>query len=263
MAQKLYRMPSQRPIQDPRGGANGLARYTSMRAWVEAAEAGKGEIFIYEDFATGFSCSARKASDETKNAWNSWDVSTWKVIAIGAHTETGTIGIVNNTVGGRLELKTNDSADDYTQIATFNDVCRPDRPWSFEASMGLVDVTNTDFGIGVAKDLALLSDAGTSANGCVFQRPGHASNNTQCITSEGGTDTTTDSLVAPSDSTFVTYGIDYDGIGTVRYFIDGSVVATHTGFVATSSMRPFFEMKNVGGATATAYLDHIAFYQSM
>ena len=59
------------------------------------------------------------------------------------------------------------------------------------------------------------------------------------------------------------YGIDYDGIGTLKFYLDGTLVATHTSFVSAQPTRPFFEVKNAEGATNNAWCNHIAFYQSM
>ena len=261
MAQKLYRTPAQRPIQDPTGSANGLARNTNMRAWVEQTEANKGEVFIYEDFGLGFNCAQRQASDETKGAANSLNMATWKVTAIGAHTEAGSVDCSSTNAAGLLVIKTNESNNDYVNIALANDICRPDRAWSFEADFALGDESGLDLGIGVAADVVLTSDAGTAANGALFHRA--ASGVISCISSIGGTDTTTATTTTPVDNTFIVYGIDYDGIGTLKFYLNGTLVATHTSFVAAQPTRPILEVKNAEGASNTSYCNHIAFYQPM
>ena len=186
---------------------------------------------------------------------------TKNVMAIGAHTETGTLEITNVNAEGRLTIKTNDSDNDYVNIALSNDVCRPDRPWSFETTLALADESGTDLGVGVCSDVVLASDAGTPPNGAVFHRAGGGA--ISCISSIAGTDTTTVTTSTPVDATFMTLGMDYDGIGTLKFYIDGTLVATHTDFVAAQPTRPLVEVKNAEAATNTTSIDHIAFYQSM
>ena len=261
MAQKLYRSPSQRPIQEPSGAANGLTHYSNLRRWVEQSEADKGEVLIYEDFGMGFNCVQKKSSDETKTAGNSLTLADWKVMAIGAHTEDGDVSITNVNAAGRLVLNTNDSDNDYLNLAYSNDICRPDRPWSFECELALEDESGQDLSIGVAADVVLLSDVGTAANGAYFHRA--ATGAISCISSIATADTTTLTTVTPVDATFKTYGIDFDGVGTAKFYLDGTLVATHTSFVSAQPTRPILEIKNAEGASNYAYLNHIAFYQSM
>ena len=263
MAQKLYTTPATRPIQDPSGTANGLSHYTSMRSWVEQTEAGKGEIFIYEDFAKGFNCAQRKASDETKTAGNSFNVADWKVIAIGAHTEAGGIAVQNVHNNGRITVTTNATDDDYVHLAYFNDICQPSRPWSYEIEVAIADQVEADFAVGVMSDTVLVSaNATTAANGVYFQRVEAAA--FSCVTRTGGSaHDLTVSSVTPVNNLYNTLGIDYDGVGTVKFYIDGAVVATHTGFTAAQPTRPAMEITACSAAIATAKVNHIAFYQSM
>jgi hypothetical protein len=259
MAQKLFPSPDARPIQDPSGSANGLTRYTNMRRWVEQTQADKGEIFIYEDFARPFNCIAA-ASGETKSAANSLRTGAWIATADGTHTESCALAFTNVADQGRLTVTTNDTDLDMVHVEYAMDPAVVDRPWSFEVGIAAVAQATTFMGAGVGTTGTGKTATGQGNNTAYFWR----SENTvwNCETRTGGSANDATALAAgynAVNNAFQSLGLDYDGVGTVKFYIDESLVATHS-WVPGNPMRPFFEVKAGASGGKVIYLSHVALF---
>jgi hypothetical protein len=189
------------------------------------------------------------------------------------------VEIFDNTVEGRLHIKTNEDVGDYVNIAYATDIARTSRAWSFECALALGDQAHTALGIGVAEDAtykkfletvgyATISVAGGPKNGVLFQR--NAGGVINCITSSGGNDVTTVTTVTPTNNVFMAYGIEFNGVDAISFYLNDVEVARQTTsdpstplVIPVGPTRPILEVRNTQAASDNTYIDHIAFFQAM
>jgi hypothetical protein len=84
----------------------------------------------------------------------------------------------------------------------------------------------------------------------VFQvNDGDASIN--CITEKDGTATTTDSGIDLVDDTYIKLGVAVEGTGSVKFYINDQLVATHTTNIPDDENLTIAAMSVSGSATGT------------
>lgn len=89
----------------------------------------------------------------------------------------------------------------------------------------------------------------------------------QCITSDGTGSTTTSTTVAPAASTFQRLDISVNAAATeVKFFIDGTLVGTHTANIPTGTNRTGIavqQRKTVGTTARTSRIDYLLHYSEV
>lgn len=158
------------------------------------------------------------------------------------------------TLQSHLEIRCDGDANDEAYVGQkggFFD-CATGKPWYFEA-LGTIDLSE-DMVIG-------LHDGGAEANfiddtfgignnsytGAVFARAGTVASFTT-ETSAGATQQTTSSLGVAADATQYKFGIWWDGAGSIRFYLDDVLVATHSTTVPAAATL----LKWVAGTKAVA-----------
>jgi len=143
------------------------------------------------------------------------------------------VAIVADTVGGEVALTSTATTDDDGASIQGNEI--------FSVNFA----TNPE---------AML----TAADRIVFQvNDGNAS--ILCKTEKDGTETSTDSLVDLEDNTYVVLGFAATGTGSVQFFINGKLVATHLTDIPDDENLALAAMSVSGSATGTraTTLDYI------
>jgi len=134
--------------------------------------------------------------------------------------------IANNGRGGWLYDVTNDANGDSNSLQLNGEQFKfaaGKKMW-FEARIRIddVDKANLYFGLHIED----IEPYGGVTDGVAF-RMDH-DGRLDCVTEKDSTETVTDSGVDMADDTFIKIGWFFDGAGTIYFFIDDVLVATHT-----------------------------------
>lgn len=214
------------PIQYSGKGATG--------AWgTDLTIAANNDVVVYMDDFLGVALDAT----------NDWTV----VKDSGA-----TAGLVADTVNGVLELTSTATTDDDGASVQGNEVfkAQADKVVWFETKLQCNDADQTDICVGLTVNFATNPEAMlTAADRIVFQvDDGNAS--ILCKTESGGTETSTDSGIDLVDDTEVVLGFRVEGTGQVGFYVNRSLVATHTTNIPTTELA-LAAMSVSGSATGT------------
>lgn len=150
----------------------------------------------------------------------------WIVTTTEAGAGDATEAIAADERSGAL-LLTNDAADndlDALQSAEeFTSLTVGKRLW-FETKLKISDATQSDLFVGLAITDTTVLDTSDRVG---FQKDdGDA--NIDVLTEKNGTETNTDSGVDIVADTYVTLGFYWDGVNKVKFFVNRSLVASHT-----------------------------------
>ena len=253
MSQRLYISPDSPPIEPPSGAANGLGHYPALRRQVD--EASEAPLLIYEDFRSSFSCVSMIATAAT-----SFSTSSWQSYAEYAGSGNTVIDSVADVPAGRLSITTAANAADKCTLLWATDVIESDKAWAMECSVAVAAIDKASFMFGAAAAIDETSlDYTVPANvvdTISFSRIAGEAFKTQ--SNVGGTDDLNTSTVTPVNSTFNTLGIEYNGQGTAKMFIDDVLVDTFT-VCPTANMRPVLSLANSDGTANNMLVNHIAF----
>lgn len=254
MAQRVYLSPDSPPIEPPSGTANGLGHYPALRQQID--EASEAPLFVYEDFRKPFAIASTIATAAT----TTFSTASWQSYAEYAGTGNTIIDTVDNIPSGRLSFTTAANAADKVTLMWGSDVIESSKAWAMECSLAVGDITKASFMFGAAAAIDETSlDYTVPANvvdTVSFSRIAGEAFKTQ--SNVGGTDDLNTSTVTPVNSTFNTLGIEYNGQGTAKMFIDDVLVDTFT-VCPTANMRPILSLANSDGTANNMLCNHIAF----
>lgn len=168
--------------------------------------------------------------------------------------DTGaSVAIAADVAGGRLLMSSAATTDNDGSSIQGNEIFRvaADRSMWFETKLQSSDADDQDVCVGFTVNFATNPENMlTAADRIVFEvLDGDASIN--CITEKDGTATTTDSGVDLADATDVTLGILVEGTGTVKFYVNRSLVATHTTNIPDDENLTVAAMQLSGSATGT------------
>lgn len=139
------------------------------------------------------------------------------------------MAIEADTDGGRL-LFTTSAADNTGTSIQGNEIFRvaTSREIWFETKVNLLDAVESDFCSGLTVNFATNPEAIlTAPDRIVFQKD-DGSASILCKTELNGTETSTDSQIDFVDATDITMGFRVIGTGTVLFYVNRVLVATHT-----------------------------------
>ena len=178
------------------------------------------------------------------DATNDWDASVKDSGASAA--------IVADTVNGLLGLNSAATTDNDGASIQGNEVFKAASGkviW-FETILQNNDADQSDICVGLTVNFATNPEAMlAAADRIVFQvDDGNAS--ILCKTESGGTETSTDSGVELEDDTDVILGFRVNGTGTVEFYVNRNLVATHTTNITTTELA-LAAMSVSGSATGT------------
>lgn len=171
--------------------------------------------------------------------------------------DTGaSVAIEADTVGGKLLLSSAATTDNDGASVQGNEIFKlaAGRKIWVEFTLQVSDADQMDVCVGLATNFATNPEALlTTADRICFQiNDGGAS--ILCKTEKDGTETSTDSGVDAADATDVTLGIRIDGTGSVEFFVNGALVATHTTNIPDDENLALAVMELSGDATGTKSL---------
>ena len=160
--------------------------------------------------------------------------------------------IVADTVNGLLGLNSQATTDDDGASVQGNEVFKAASGkviW-FETKLQNNDADQSEICVGLTVNFATNPEAMlTAADRIVFQvDDGNAS--ILCKTESGGTETSTDSGIDLEDDTDVILGFRVNGTGTVEFYVNRNLVATHTTNIPTTELA-LAAMSVSGSATGT------------
>lgn len=192
------------------------------------------DVFVIEDDFLGI------AIDTT----NDWTV----VKDSGA-----SVAIVADTTGGELALTSAATTDNDGASIQGNEVfaVTAGKNMFFQTRVKCNDADQTDLCFGFTVNFATNPEAMlTAADRIVFQvNDGDAS--VLCKTEKDGTETSTDSGVDLADSTYVVLSIAVEGTGSVKFYINGQLVASHSTNIPDDENLTIGAMSLSGSATGT------------
>jgi hypothetical protein len=182
------------------------------------------------------------------NATNTWTV----VKDSGA-----SVAIIADTTGGEVTLLSAATTDNDGASIQGNEIftVAADKDIFFETRIKCSDADQTDICVGLTVNFATNPEAMlTAADRIVFQvDDGDAS--ILCKTEKSGTETSTDSGIDMVDATYIVLGFSVNGTGSVQFFINGSIVATHTTNIVDDENLTVAAMSLSGNATGTRATD--------
>ena len=164
-----------------------------------------------------------------------------------------TVAIVADTVNGEVAITSTATTDDDGGSLQGNEVfaVQTDKNIWFETRVKCNDADQTDLCFGLTVNFATNPEAMlAAADRIVFQvNDGNAS--ILCKTEKNGTETSTDSLIDLVDDTYVRLGFLVTSTGSVQFFIDRQLVATHTTNIPDDENLTIGAMSVSGSATGT------------
>ena len=207
------------------------------RKWFENLPIDKNpDYLVYMDDFTGIAL-------DTTNDWT----------LVKDSSATGAIGadLVNGTVVLTSQATTdNDGAsiqgNEIFAVSSSRDI------W-FESKLFITDAEGDamDVCVGLTVNFATNPEAMlTAADRIVFQIE-DGDSNIDCVTEKDGTATTTDSGVDIASGTYVTLGFHVKGTGSVEFFVNRNLVATHTANIPDDENLTIGAMELSGSATGT------------
>ena len=164
-----------------------------------------------------------------------------------------TVAIVADTIGGELAITSTATTDNDGGSVQGNEIfaVATGKDMFFQTRIKNSDVDQSDICVGFTLNFATNPENMlTATDRIVFQvDDGDASIN--CITEKDGTATTTDSGIDMADDTYVKLGISCSGTGTVEFFVNDKLVATHSTNIPDDENLAIAAMSLSGSASGT------------
>ena len=207
------------------------------RKWFENLPIDKNpDYLVYMDDFTGVTL-------DTTNDWTLVKDSS-ATAAIGADLLNGTVVLTSQATtdndGASLQ------GNEIYALSSSRDI------W-FETKLFITDAEGDamDVCVGLTVNFATNPEAMlTAADRIVFQID-DGDSNIDCVTEKDGTATTTDSGVDIASGTYVTLGFHVKGTGSVEFFVNRNLVATHTDNLPDDENLTIGAMELSGSATGT------------
>lgn len=185
-----------------------------------------------------------------------WTITTVET-GFGAATET-----ITDYIGGLLQIYNDGADDDSDELQHVGAawLLAPGCPLWGEFKMMLIDDTNSDFWLGLSvTDTTLITGA---ANALWFQKDDDV-RDVRWHTDDGGSTTEGDTGFDVDDMLWDYYGLKYDGVGRVEFWINNVLRGSaETDINEDDEMRISFGLRNGVGKAKIMWLDYIDFFQA-
>jgi|GEM_PF-5867521 len=240
-----------------------LMGYGAGSQQVSMESADEAKIVLYDDFISGFTEDGGKFS-ETPDKGN------WLLTVVDGDTDNGEVcKVTDDGPGGLLELTTNDANADSCELQLNGEAfaLQVGKELTYRTRLALKDVSASDLFVGLAiTDTTVL--AGVSDRvGFQVDHDG----NIDCLVEQDTTEYKVDSEVDIADcaaiGSFATKGVElafhWDGVDTVKFSIDGTVVKAFTDNGSTilipddEALTPTFAIKAAAAAAQTLWVDEL------
>lgn len=163
------------------------------------------------------------------------------------------VGIVADELNGAVALTSEATTDDNGASIQGNEIfaVQTDKSIWFETRIKCNDADQTDLCFGLTVNFATNPEAMlAAADRIVFQvNDGNAS--ILCKTEKNGTETSTDSGIDLVDNTYIRLGFWVNSTGSVQFFVNRQLVATHTTNIPDDENLAIGAMSVSGSATGT------------
>jgi hypothetical protein len=174
-------------------------------------------------------------------------------------TETdaaATEAIAADEVGGALLVTNTAADDDIVQLQSAEEwlkLSAGKRLW-FETRLKISDATQSDLFVGLATtDTTII--AGTT-DSCGFRKSDGAA--TLVSITEDATVETTNTAATLVSATYVKLGFYWDGVSTVKFFVNRALTASHTANIEqTNKLALTFTLQNGEGVAKTLTIDYV------
>ena len=164
-----------------------------------------------------------------------------------------TVAIVADTIGGELAITSAGTTDNDGGSVQGNEIfaVATGKDMFFQTRIKNNDVDQSDICVGFTLNFATNPENMlTATDRIVFQvNDGDAS--ILCKTEKDGTETSTDSGIDMADDTYVKLGISCSGTGTVEFFVNDKLVATHSTNIPDDENLAIAAMSLSGSASGT------------
>ena len=216
-----------------------------QRKWFENLPVDKNpDYLVYMDDFTGVSLD---------------DTDDWTVVK----DSSASADIAADVVGGAITLSSQATTDNDGASIQGNEIfaLSSTRDIWFETLLTPTDAEGNaiEICVGLTVNFATNPEAMlTAADRIVFQVD-DGDSNIDCVTEKDGTATTTDSGVDIASGTAVTLGFHVKGTGSVEFFVNRNLVATHTDNIPDDENLAIGAMELSGSATGTkaATIDYL------
>lgn len=226
------------------GPIKNVVKSRGAREWFSSLPVGADLLDVHV-FMDDFD---QQALDET----NKWTVvkDAGASVALGADALKGTLILTSTAT----------TDDDGASVQCSNEVwaLTADKQSWFECKFQVADADQQDVFVGICENFATNPEAClTSSNRVGFQiNDGNAS--ILCKSEKTDTETSTDSGVDAADATDVVVGWHWDGKGSIKFFVDRGLVATHTADRPLVNMTAaLFELSGNATGTKSMTVDYI------
>jgi len=218
-------------------------------------------VVYFDDFVTGgYSRDLALSSESDPGAKFSQvaDCGEWLVTVVdGDGDNTENITCADDAVGGQLAVLTNDKDNDSVEMQLNGESFKAaaGKTLIFETRLKGADVSEFDWFVGLSITDTTVMTAASDRIG--FECP-DSTGDIDAISEKDSTQTTTDTTKDIADNAFVILRVEISGTTKARFFVDGSLVATHTTNIPDDeALTPTVCVRNDGGAANTLTLDYI------
>ena len=212
---------------------------------------------FFDDFIDGWGFEGNDA-DNTGKFSETANLGQWLVTLVDGGSDNGeVIACADDAAGGYLTMTTNAADDDSIEMQMNGEAWKlaTGKTLVFEVRRKGADVSEFDWFVGLSITDTTVMTAASDRIG--FECP-DSTGDIDAISEKDGSQTTTDSAQDLADDTFVTLRFEAEGTGKVRYYVDGSLVATHTTNIPENeALTPTICVRNDGAAANTMNLDYI------
>lgn len=164
--------------------------------------------------------------------------------------------ITADELNGALTLTNTAADDDIVQLQSAEEWFKMSvgkRAW-FETKLKVSDATQSDFFVGFATTDTTIIAGTTDSVG--FRKTDGAA--TLVSLTEDNTSETTNTAATVADATYVTLGFYWDGASSVRFYVNRSLVSTHTATIEqTNKLALTFTLQNGEAVAKTMIIDYI------
>ena len=164
-----------------------------------------------------------------------------------------TVAIVADTIGGELAITSTATTDNDGGSVQGNEIfaVATGKAMFFQTRIKNSDVDQSDICVGFTLNFATNPENMLTATDRIVFQVDDGDASILCKTEKDGTETSTDSGIDMVDDTYVKLGISCSGTGTVEFFVNDKLVATHSTNIPDDENLAIAAMSLSGSASGT------------
>ena len=164
-----------------------------------------------------------------------------------------TVAIVADTIGGELAITSTATTDNDGGSVQGNEIfaVATGKDMFFQTRIKNSDVDQSDICVGFTLNFATNPENMLTATDRIVFQVDDGDASILCKTEKDGTETSTDSGIDMVDDAYVKLGISCSGTGTVEFFVNDKLVATHSTNIPDDENLAIAAMSLSGSASGT------------